>query len=1000
MLQFKIDGNQTHQKLAIESTLNILKGQAKGLIYEDNILILEDEKGATSSSDFIKNWNNSTYFDYDLLNTNINEVQSRNKLPLNEKVWIDEGDGLQVEGYSEFKAISAPYFTIEMETGTGKTYTYLRTIFELHQKLGFSKHVIVVPSTAIFEGVKKNWTILKQHLRGLYDNVNADLFAYDGNKISELRGFATNPQQDISILLITLAAFNKKGNKIYKYSESLPGELLPIQYINSLRPIVFLDEPQNMTSKISKESIRMLRPLMTFSYSATHREVHNLIYRLSPIDAFQQDLVKKIEVIGMEEEGEFDQEIVLLETKKSGKTIKALIKANIIDNGVFKSESIEIKNRDDLAAKTNNPNYQGYIVENIFLEAEGIQEASVAFDNGITITKNSTVDANLKQRFRIQIRETIRQHFEKQSTLFNKGIKVLSLFFIDRVDNYLGNDSLIRGIFEEEFNSVKSEYNHFKHLEASVVHKGYFAVQRNKKGEKYFDDLSSADAKKAADDAFKLIMRDKERLLSFEEPTSFIFAHSTLKEGWDNPNVFQICTLRETKSETERRQTIGRGLRIAVNNKGERVKEDSVNILTVITSETYADYVKRLQSEYTANGDIAPPAPKPPTKPSRLQESTFNNVDFRNFWRNLNQKVKYKININTEQLIKQSIEELNKISISIPKVKITKGGYIEKECVIELLRIDNSSEIISLGISVKDTQGNKNSEIINLKINESIYAKLKNKALKVSPFRNLTLININRVNGEVMLSNSTILSSVNTLYNYNFIEFDNEITSVYENSTRSSTIDIVGSLANETGLTTKTIQRIICSLKEDHIEYFEKYPETFLNTVLPKLKNIVAHHIADNILFETDILGNSQKYELSDIFPSELKLVQCEAKEISSIYRHKTLYDNVQIDSNVERRFVDMMLEDENVVLFFKFPSKFKIDLPRIIGNYNPDWGIIRLNENKFKLELVRETKGSENIDELRYEHEPLKIKCATKFFDNIGVNYRTVSDKTKEWWK
>jgi len=545
MLKLNFDAKLDFQIDAINSVVDLFKGQVRRSFdytfqIVPNQLDLSDEK----------------------IFENLLEVQSKNGLPLS------NADDLQ-----------KPYnWTIEMETGTGKTYVYLRTILELNQKYGFTKFIIVVPSVAIKEGVLKTLDITREHFKQLYDNLPYTYFSYNSDNLVMVRMFGQDT--NLQIMIITKDAFNKDINIIHNVHDKIGDK--PIEIIKKTRPIVILDEPQKMGGEATSWGIEQLNPLFVLRYSATHRDIYNLVYRLTPYDAYSLGLVKKIEVLSITEEGDqLSKKIILEKIESSSSGLRAKVKAFVDTKDSKKLKSITVKHGDDLANKTNNPYYKGFILDEINKGA-----GYISFTNGVKIYegKSSVEDDEI---IRLMVRETIREHLDKKRRLNPKGIKVLSLFFLNRVDDYLSENGIVRRMFEEEFIKLTNdEFKEFSSLDTKEVRAGYFS--KMKKDKSIEEDESMYD----------LIMRNKERLLSLDEPVEFIFSHSALREGWDNPNVFNICTLAYSSSDVKKRQEIGRGLRLPVDQYGNRIQDRDINLLTVITNESYKEYLERLQTEY------------------------------------------------------------------------------------------------------------------------------------------------------------------------------------------------------------------------------------------------------------------------------------------------------------------------------------------------------------------------------------------------------------------
>lgn len=981
-LKLKFDPNQNHQKIAIESIVDLFKGLPP---YQTSFQ-LGDET--------IPNLPPYSKFDTEWLHGNLQDIQKENAKHcqgLEQNLSLELESGYVLEGIAD-ESWEYPSFTIEMETGTGKTYVYLRTIFELRKKFGFGKFIIIVPSIAIYEGTIKNFEITKEHFRTLYGNETVNLIEYEGQQISKLRHFSSSSA--LEIMIMTIDSFNKVSNVIYKATEKLPGEKLPYQYIQETKPILILDESQNYTSEKAKSALRTLHPLFALKYSATPKEKPNLVYRLSPVDAFKMNLVKKIEVYGVTEKENVNQLSLALE-KIFGYGPKASIKAPVIKGGIKKEEILTLQKGDDLFDKTKNEAFRDIKVEEIN-SATGMVVFS---DTSRLSIHDSTGSATTKEDiFRIQIEETVKRHLRKQAELKSKGIKVLSLFFIDRVKNYTDGDAIIPKLFDAAFEKYKSDYEEFKKLNGSEVREAYFAQKKNKKGEfdvvetREEEDKKTTAEKEAEKYAYELIMKKKEQLLSFDEKVCFIFAHSALKEGWDNPNVFQICTLRETKSEMRKRQEIGRGLRLAVNQDGQRVHDEGVNVLTVIANESYEEFVDALQNEYIEDGDIAPERPSNAKRAdAKRNNKVFKAKEFAEFWGKLNRVTDYKIKIDTPTLIEECISRLNNEIFPEPQITVTKGKFVITTFKITLK--DIFANKAKLHIEIDDTENRKDSIENTFEVGARLSRIFKNVDLK--PFHILEVVNKNDEkkiifdNGEELFVDQTT-----EIVSKSGQQIDERL--YQEKTTTYPVFNVIDRVAKETDLTRPTIIKIFKGIKDEKKKYIFKNPEGFTNVFISSVKNILAQHIAERIEYE--VTNDKEKYNVDDIFPKTIRFPQRELLEGND----SSLYNQVQFDSEVEKRFVEYYLrEDKKVVCFFKFPSKFKINLPKIIGNYNPDWGIVRESEDgKYKLELVRETKGGKDLALLRFPNEKRKIMCAKKHFEQLNIDYRHIDDRTPHWWE
>lgn len=579
---------------------------------------------------------NKLDIDQQTILNNLNIIQHKNKI----------ATGRKLEGMN---------FSVEMETGTGKTYVYLRTIYELNSRYGFKKFIIVVPSIAIREGVLKTLKITEKHFRGLYGNASCKYYEYNSKKINQIRQFARS--NNIEIMLLTIDAFNKNVNVMNQERDDLQGQK-PINMIKKSRPILILDEPQNMETELAKESLEKLSPSFTLRYSATHKNPYNLTYRLDPVDAIKKGLVKKIEVASVRDSGDYNTSpIYCMDINSTPKSINAKLKVNKNTSAGLKRGQITVKSGENLGQKTDNSEYNEYVVSEI-----DYKRGFIKFSNGIKIEKDHMHGMELKQVMELQIRHAVEVHFQKFDQLKNEGIKPITLFFIDKVDNYKNKNGFIRRAFEKAFNELKLTDKNFTSLDVKEVQAGYFSSKSTDKTIKK-DKV-----------AFDLIMRDKEKLISFDEPVQFIFSHSALREGWDNPNVFTICTLNPTVSTMKKRQEIGRGMRLPVNQKGDRIV-DGEYILTIVANESYEDYARQLQNEY-----VEEYGERMGLKPTNRRDRTTLKVkkevqlcpEFKSLWQKVATKTKYAVRINSSELIKHCVEEINKMTIKTIKIQVEK----------------------------------------------------------------------------------------------------------------------------------------------------------------------------------------------------------------------------------------------------------------------------------------------------------------------------------------
>ena len=568
-------------------------------------------------------------------------------------------------------------FSVEMETGTGKTYVYLKTILELNRRYNLKKFIVIVPSVAIKEGVVKTIEQTKEHFFENYKK-HFEYFSYDSKNLSKVKDFAL--ADGIYIMVLTIQAFNRDKN-VLRGGETgnldrFHGEK-PIELIADTKPVVVLDEPQNMKSDLAKASIRLLNPLFTLRYSATHKEPYNLMYRLTPFDAYNVGLVKKIEVIGSEDEDEskFIFNVLDIKTTKTKYVAKVEIEKKIGDT--FEKQVVSLSIDDRLKEKTKNKKYEGLWVSEIHPD-----EQKVGLSDGSEFFVGQDADEDKESIFREQIKSTIQEHIQKQEK-FGDTIKVLSLFFIDKVDNYVHDDSRIRKIFEEEFENAKAGSSRFKECSANEVHAGYFS----RKNKQEYQDTTGVTKKDK--ETYNLIMKNKERLLSFDEKVSFIFSHSALREGWDNPNVFQICTLAESRDEMTKRQKIGRGLRLPVNVDGTRIYDRDSNVLTVVANESFKNFSGSLQREFRSEGYTNSPEVfnKRERKTVHFNKRFEVDEDFNALWENIQKKTVYNIRLDYDVFVEKAIKAINtELDIHKPNVVVSKTQVLFADGVVKGLR--------------------------------------------------------------------------------------------------------------------------------------------------------------------------------------------------------------------------------------------------------------------------------------------------------------------------
>ena len=689
-MQFQFESGQGYQLDAIAAIADIFEGQTK--LDGSDLLVLE---GSAING-------NRLDISHAALLANLQSVQKRGNIEPDTKLeWI-KGE-IEVAGATKKKTVVAvefPNFSVEMETGTGKTYVYLRAALELNRRYGMRKFIVVVPSVAVREGVLTTLRQTKKHFEKLFDNTPFKFSVYRGDNLSNVASFARS--ENVEFLVMTIDSFSKTDlNVIYRAEDKLGGET-PLHLIQSARPILLLDEPQNMESEKRIAALATLNPLFALRFSATHRNSYNLIYRLTPYDAYRLELVKHIEVASVLQDNDYNQAFVRVESLKSVKnTITARISVHqLMRDSTIKEKTHTCKPGDNLRDKADRPDYEGYVIEEINLIGQFVR-----FENGLEVQTGIASGIAKDQIFEAQIRYTIGEHLRKQERLRDKGIKVLSLFFIDRVANYRaedGSEGKIAEMFKRAFDEIKTQPKfaaHWADKSANEVQAAYFASKKKTGGEEVFEDSTNGKAKKD-EAAYDLIMRAKEKLLSFEEPTAFLFSHSALREGWDNPNVFQICTLNQTVSDMKKRQEVGRGVRLARDGDGELVRDKRVNILTVVANQSYQTYVETLQKEITDEyGESAHKVPIAKAEREKatatLDKTRLLDPEFADLWEKIKRKTRYSVHVDTARLVEEVVTALNGIKISAPRIVAAKATINVPDFSDELKFLEGGSRKVA-----------------------------------------------------------------------------------------------------------------------------------------------------------------------------------------------------------------------------------------------------------------------------------------------------------------
>ncbi len=722
-MQFQFESGQQYQLDAIAAVADLFEGQTK--LDGPDLLVLE---GTATNG-------NRLDLDEATLLANLQTVQTRAGLKPDDKLALINGEiagsganalfqSADLRGTStDWKRASAPLpqtkkktkvatafpnFSVEMETGTGKTYVYLRAALELNRRYGMRKFIVVVPSVAVREGVLTTLRQTKKHFAKLFDNTPFKFSVYRGDNLSNVASFARS--ENVEFLVMTIDSFSKTDlNVIYRAEDKLGGET-PLHLIQAARPILILDEPQNMESEKRVAALAALNPLFALRFSATHRNPYNLVHRLTPYDAYRLDLVKHIEVASVLQDNDYNHAFVRVESLKSSKnTITARIALHqLMADGTIKEKIHTLKHGENLRDKANRPDYEGYVISEI-----NVRGGYIEFENGLEVQTGIAHGVAKDQIFEAQIRYTVEQHLRKQKRLLAKGIKVLSLFFIDRVANYRADDGTqgkIAEMFARAFDDLKTDPRfaaQWANKSADEVQAAYFAAKKKASGEQTFEDSTNGKAKKD-EAAYDLIMRDKEKLLSMDEPTAFLFSHSALREGWDNPNVFQICTLNQTVSDMKKRQEVGRGVRLARGADGELVRDEKVNILTVVANQSYEAYVATLQKEITDEyGESAHAVPV--NKAEREQATATlqpwaHDPEFVDLWEKIRRKTRYSVHIDTPLLVAEVVTALNKITISPPRVIAVKAGVeVGDKDELQTQEIGKTTKVFDLSAGVPQT---------------------------------------------------------------------------------------------------------------------------------------------------------------------------------------------------------------------------------------------------------------------------------------------------------
>ena len=981
-MKLHFEPNLDYQLQAIESVCDLFRGQEICRTEFTVTMKLPDQQLTLGVADTDKGLGNRLTLVDDQLLDNLRGVQLRN-------------------GLAPSSTLTSGDFTVEMETGTGKTYVYLRTVFELNKRYGFTKFVIVVPSVAIKEGVYKSLQITEEHFKSMYAGVPVDFFLYESSKLGQVRNFATSAT--IQIMVVTVGAINKKEvNNLYKDSEKTGGEK-PIDLIRATRPIVIVDEPQSVDGGLSgagKAALDAMNPLCTLRYSATHANKHHMVYRLDAVDAYERKLVKQIEVAAATIEDAFNKPYVRLLEVSNKKGISAKVELHVQTATGAKPQVLTVNDGDDLEQLAKRAVYADFRVGEINT-AKGEEFMELRYPGGEVCLAlgqaHGEVDALAVQRE--MIRRTIKEHLEKEKLLRPKGIKVLSLFFIESVARYRQYDkdgNPVKGdyarIFEEEYRRA-AKLPAFQSLfgevdlaqEAAAVHDGYFSI--DKKG-RWADPeldkeggLKNETSRADAERGYNLIMKEKEKLLTFSTPLKFIFSHSALKEGWDNPNVFQICALREMGSERERRQTLGRGLRLCVNQDGQRVYGHDVNRLTVIATESYQEFADQLQKEIEADtgirfgiveqhqfATIAITTPDGKVTPLGVDQSKA-------LWDHLRAAG----HIDAKGKVQDSL----KVALKDGKLALPDAFGPYRDQVAELLRkVTGRVEVKNRDDrqTVPLRKGADGKAVTLSEDFKALWDRIKHKTTYRVQFDNDKLIRdcTAALTGDLHIARARLQwrkaeigigkagvegREKEGAYTVTLDEADIELP------------DLLTDLQDRTQLTRRTLVKILTEC--ERLDDFKRNPQQFIEQAAEIIKRCKRMALVDGIRYQR--LGDDA------VWAQELFETEELTGYLTNMLRDtkRSIYEHVVYDSATERDFADALEKDDDVVLYAKLPGWFKVPTP--LGNYNPDWAVLLNKDGTRRLYFVVETKSSLFTDDLRNK-ESAKIECGKAHFKALAV--------------
>lgn len=968
-MKLHFEPNLDYQLEAIEAVCDLFRGQE---ICRTEFTVVQDQADPQIRMGFAESdlgvGNRLTLLDDEIVK-NLRDIQLRNGLAPSET--LASGD-----------------FTVEMETGTGKTYVYLRTIFELNKRYGFTKFVIVVPSIAIKEGVYKALQITEEHFKGLYAGVPFDYFLYD---LGQVRNFATSAT--IQIMVVTVGAINKKDvNNIYKDSEKTGGEK-PIDLVRATRPIIIVDEPQSVDGGLSgagKTALDAMHPLCTLRYSATHADRHHMVYRLDAVDAYEKKLVKQIEVASATVEHAHNRPYVrLVSVSNKRNVISATIEADAEAAGGVKRREVTVQDGDNLEQSTGRAIYADCRIGTIRVE-KGNEYMELRVPGGEHFLKPGEawgdVDAMAIQRE--MIRRAIREHLDKEKRLRPQGIKVLTLFFIDEVARYRQYDAdgnAVKGeyarIFEEEYRRAGKlpEYNTlFKEVDltraAEEVHNGYFSIDR--KGGWTDTAESNQTGRDNAERAYNLIMKEKEELLSFETPLKFIFSHSALREGWDNPNVFQICTLRDIRTERERRQTIGRGLRLCVNQEGQRLRGFEVNTLTVIATESYEEFAENLQREIEVDTGI---------RFGIVEAHAFANISVTDADGKTTRLGLEQSKALWEHFQAQGhIDSRGKVQDSLRKALKEGGLAVPESFAGQLDQITHVLKKLAGRLEIKNAderrQVRPRQAVLHSDEFKALWDRIKHKTTYRVQFDNERLIR----DCAKALRDAPAIPKTRLQWRKADIAIGKAGVEATEREGAATVVlddadialpDLLTELQDRTQLTRRSIHRIL--MDSARLDDFKRNPQQFIELAAEAINRCKRLAIVDGIKYQR--LGD-EHYYAQDLFEQE---------ELTGYLKNlldakKSVYEQVVYDSGTEAAFADQLEKNTGVKVYAKLPGWFTVPTP--LGGYNPDWAVLVEQEGEERLYFVVETKGTMLFSDALRPTEQAKIDCGREHFKALEV--------------